>query len=86
MFTHLSNYFLATAREGNITRGAQQLFVSHPTLSKQMPDLAKTLNKLLCIRVKRQNTLAEDGEFFNSKATEILQLVELTESASSKIE
>ena len=84
--TRLVYYFLAIAREGNITRAAQQLFVTQSTLSMQMQDLEKTLGKQLFIRGKRQITLTEDGEFFKSKAEEILQLVEQTESAFSKKE
>ncbi|MGT2785852.1 LysR family transcriptional regulator [Streptococcus merionis] len=81
--TRLFHYFLAIARERNITRAAEQLFVTQSTLSKQMQDLEKQLGKQLFIRGKRQITLTEEGEFFRSKAQEILQLVEQTEIALS---
>ncbi|HEM3569379.1 TPA: LysR family transcriptional regulator [Streptococcus suis] len=84
--TRLFHYFLAIAREGNITRAAEQLFVTQSTLSKQMQDLENTLGKQLFIRGKRKITLTEEGEFFKSKAQEILQLVEQTESAFSQEE
>ena len=32
-------YFLETAREGNMTRAAQRLFISQPTMSKQLKEL-----------------------------------------------
>ena len=34
-------YFLEIARAGNMTRAAETLHVSQPTLSKQMKDLAE---------------------------------------------
>ena len=32
-------YFVTMAREGNMTRAAERLFVTQPTLSKQLKDL-----------------------------------------------
>ena len=32
-------YFLETAREGNMTRAAERLYISQPTMSKQLKDL-----------------------------------------------
>lgn len=40
-------YFLETAREGNMTRAAQRLFISQPTMSKQLKELEKGLSHLL---------------------------------------
>ena len=45
--TRLLRYFLAVAREQNITRAAETLFVTQSTLSKQMMDLEKQLGKEL---------------------------------------
>ncbi len=39
--TRLLHYFLAVAREQNITKAAQELFISQSTLSRQMMDLEK---------------------------------------------
>lgn len=38
-------YFLAVAREGNMTEAANSLYVTQPTLSRQMADLEKELGK-----------------------------------------
>ena len=40
-------YFLEIAREGNMSRAAERLHVTQPTLSKQMKDLEQSLAKKL---------------------------------------
>ena len=52
--TRLLHYFLAVAREQNITKAAQELFISQSTLSRQMMDLENQLGKQLFIRGKRK--------------------------------
>lgn len=52
-------YFLAVAREENITAAAEKLHVTQPTLSKQLMDLEEELGKKLFIRGKRKITLTE---------------------------
>lgn len=84
--TRLFHYFLTIASEGNITRAAEQLFITQSTLSKQMQELEKRLGKQLFIRGKRHITLTEEGEFFKSKAQDILRLVEQTETAFKETE
>ncbi|WP_303816253.1 LysR family transcriptional regulator [Acidaminococcus timonensis] len=54
-------YFLAVAREQNMTEAANLLFVTQPTLSRQMADLEKELGKKLFIRSNRSTTLTEEG-------------------------
>lgn len=48
--TRLLQYFLAVARELNITKAAETLFIAQPTLSKQMMELEQQLGKQLFIR------------------------------------
>ena len=43
-------YFLAVAREENITRAAESLHIAQPSLSKQLMELEKKLGKKLLIR------------------------------------
>lgn len=61
--TRLLHYFLAVAREQNITRAAEALHVTQSTLSKQMMDLERQLGKQLLIRGNRSVTLTEEGIF-----------------------
>ena len=58
------NYFLAVAREQNISAAAEFLHVSQPTLSIQLKDLEDELGKQLLIRGtkgSRRVTLTEEG-------------------------
>lgn len=71
-------YFVAVANERNITRAAESLHISQPTLSKQLMDLEDELDLTLFMRGNRTITLTEDGEYFLRKAREILNLVDHT--------
>lgn len=72
-------YFLATAMEGNITRAADILHVTQPTLSRQLMDLEKELGTTLVIRGKKGLTLTDDGLYFRQRAEEIIELAERLE-------
>lgn len=71
-------YFLAVAREQNMTEAANVLFVTQPTLSRQMADLEKELGKKLFVRTNRSTTLTEEGMHLRQRAEEILALVDQT--------
>ena len=77
--TRLFHYFLAIAREQNITKAAESLYITQSTLSKQMMDLEQQLGKQLFIRGKRKITLTEEGIFLRNRAQEIMALIENTE-------
>ncbi len=72
-------YFLAVAREENITRVAESLHIAQPSLSKQLMELEKELGKQLVIRGKRNIRLTEEGVLLRKRAEEIVDLVEKTE-------
>lgn len=81
-------YFLAVAREQNISAAAQSLHLTQPTLSRQLRELEEELGKQLMIRGNRKITLTEDGLLLRKRAEEILDLVgrtekELTQSAET---
>ena len=79
--TRLLQYFLAIAEEQSITRAAEYLHVTQPTLSKQMMDLEASLGKQLLVRGKKKVTLTEDGAYLRSRAQEIISLMEKTEES-----
>lgn len=72
-------YFLAVAREQNISAAAQALHLTQPTLSRQLKELEDELGKQLMIRGNRKITLTEDGIILRKRAEEILDLVDRTE-------
>ena len=72
-------YFLAAAQEENITRAADMLHVTQPTLSRQMMDLEQELGVTLMLRGKNGLTLTDDGIFFRQRAQEIVELADRLE-------
>ncbi len=73
-------YFLAVAREQNITAAANFLHVSQPTLSRQLMDLEKEFGKTLMIRGKRKVTLTGEGQLLRKRAEELVALADKTEA------
>mgnify|MGYP005768303307 CR=1 FL=1 len=59
-------YYLAAAQEENITRAADILHVTQPTLSRQLMDLEKELGATLMLRRRNGLTLTDEGVFFRS--------------------
>lgn len=78
-------YFLAVAREQNISNAAEVLHITQPTLSRQLKDLEDEIGTTLFIRGKRKITLTEDGILFRKRAEEIIDLVDKTESEFSNL-
>lgn len=72
-------YFLAAAQEGNITRAADILHITQPTLSRQIMDLERELGTTLMSRGKNGLTLTDDGIFFCQRAEEIVELADRLE-------
>lgn len=70
--------FLVVAREENISRAAEILHISQPTLSRQMINLGKEFNKKLFVHANRRMTLTRDGVLLRKRASEILELVKKT--------
>lgn len=79
-------YFLAVAREKNISGAAELLHISQPTLSRQLMDLEEELGQQLFIRGNRKVTLTEEGIFLRKRAQEIIDLVDKTQSEFNNTE
>ena len=78
----LLEYFLAVAREQNITAAAESLHISQPALSTALKALETELGKQLLIRgVKgsRKVILTEEGMILRKRAEEMISLMRRTE-------
>ncbi len=72
-------YFLAVAREENITRAAALLHITQPTLSRQLMQMEEELGIKLFRRSKHSIVLTEEGMLLRRRAQEIVDLAEKTE-------
>lgn len=70
------NYFLAVAQEGSITRAAELLHVTQPTLSRQLMQLEDELGVRLFHRNRHRVELTEEGLLLKRRAQEIVQLTD----------
>ncbi len=67
-------YFLEVARTGNMTRAAENLHVTQPTLSKQIKELEGELDRQLFNRTNVGIILTEEGLLLKQRAEEIVGL------------
>ena len=72
-------YFLAAAREENMTRAAEQLHVTQPTLSKQLKGLEDELGKKLFIRHSFSIALTEEGILPRNRAEDLISMADKIE-------
>lgn len=69
-------YFLAAAREENMTRAAELLHVTQPTLSKQLKALEEELGKKLFIRHSFSIQLTEEGILLRKRAEDLVRMAD----------
>ena len=72
-------YFLTVAREENITKAANLLHITQPTLSRQLRQLEEELGIKLFQRGRHNIMLTEEGMLLRRRAQEIVDLTEKTE-------
>ena len=71
-------YFLAVAREESISRAAGFLYITQPSLTRQIQNMEKEVGQPLFVRGKKMR-LTEAGQLLRRRAEEILALYEKTE-------
>ncbi|SDU56028.1 LysR family transcriptional regulator [Gordonia westfalica] len=76
MDLHLVTYFVAVVDHGGITRAAQSLYISQPSLSQAIRTLEKRLGVTLFDRTGRRLELTEAGRKLDDAARRILADVE----------
>ena len=72
-------YFLAVAREENMTRAAEQLHVTQPTLSKQLKSLENELGKKLFTRHSFSIKLTDEGVLLRNRAEDLVSMADKIE-------
>ena len=71
-------YFLAVAEEENITKAAERLHLTQPTLSRQIAELESELGVRLFSRGSHGVQLTDDGLLLRSRAQALLALADRT--------
>ncbi len=69
-------YFLAVAREENMTRAAELLHITQPTLSKQLKSLEDELGKKLFVRHSFHIELTEEGVLLRKRAEDLVSMAD----------
>lgn len=69
-------YFLAVAREENMSKAAELIHVSQPTLSKQLKALEDELGKPLFIRHAFSIELTEEGQLLRKRAEDLIDMAD----------
>lgn len=71
-------YFIKVVQEQNISRAAQLLHVSQPTISRQLKELEEELGVVLFKRGSRSIELTESGDYLAEQARQIISLADKT--------
>ena len=79
MDTRVLRYFVKVAETNNLTKAANQLHVTQPTLSRQIMELEEGVGVKLFDRQKHQLHLNDAGILFQQRAQTILSLIDHTE-------
>lgn len=79
MEIRLLRYFLTVVREESITKAAEVLHITQPTLSRQMAQMEEEMGVRLFDRGTRKIVLTNEGFLLRRRAEEILELVDKTE-------
>lgn len=77
-------YFLAVVQEESITKAAELLHITQPTLSRQIAQMETEMGVKLFDRGTRKIVLTNEGILLRRRAEEILELVDKTERELSQ--
>ena len=72
-------YFLAVAREENMTRAAETLHITQPTLSKALKSLEEELGKKLFTRHSFSIKLTDEGILLRNRAEDLVSMADRIE-------
>lgn len=72
-------YFLAVCEEKNISKAANSLHISQPSLSRKLKNLEEELGVTLFYRGHQEITLTQEGYYLQEHAEEIISLTNKTQ-------
>lgn len=84
MDLHVLENFLVVAEMGNITRAAERLHISQPTISRQLMELERELGKTLLHRTNKSIRLTPDGMLFRETARDMLSLYQKAKETNTE--
>ena len=79
-------YFLAVAREENMTKAAERIHVTQPTLSKQLKALEEELGKQLFIRHAFHIELTDEGQLLRKRAEDLVTMADKISSEFASLD
>lgn len=80
MENRVLRYFVEMANEKSMSRAAEKLHVTQPTMSRQLKELEEELGVKLFHRTNYAIRLTDEGEIFLRRAKDILSLVDKTKA------
>lgn len=83
MENRVLRYFVEMAQEKSMSRAAEKLHVTQPTMSRQLKELEAELGVKLFCRTNYAIRLTDEGEVFLLRAKDILDLVDKTRAEFS---
>lgn len=79
MDLRILRYFLAVAKEGNISHASAVLHVTQPSLSRQLKDLEDELGVTLFTRSNRNIVLTQEGKYLAKRGRELVDFADRIE-------
>lgn len=76
MEIRILRYFLEIAREENMTKAAQRLHISQPTLSRTMKELEEELGQQLFKRSNYSIHLTDEGMLLRKRAEDLIEMAD----------
>ena len=78
-------YFTAVCNYGYVTKAAEELHVTQPSVSSAIKELEDEFAVNLFHRINNRLSPTKEGLYFLDQATKILELVESTQNAMSEL-
>lgn len=78
-------YFITVANEGSFSKAAKRLYLSEPTLNKNISSFESELGFKLFMRSKRQLTLTTEGSAFLPFAKQITEMIDSSVESVRKL-